>query len=159
MFVGNSFGCQILADFAARYPEAVDRLVLQGPTVDPDARSLVAQIARDWRNGRREQARSSASIGRVDYAKAGIVRALATMRALMRDRIERKLARIAAPTFVVAGSRDPVAPLPWASEVAARIPNGALVTIESGTHTLNYVYPHSFALAIRPFLLQGGASS
>ncbi|MDR5883553.1 alpha/beta hydrolase [Caballeronia sp. LZ032] len=159
MFVGNSFGCQILADFAARYPEAVDRLVLQGPTVDRDARWLLAQIHRDWHNGRMEQARSSAAIGRIDYAKAGILRAIMTMRALMRDRIERKLSRIAAPTLVVAGSRDPVAPLAWAGEVAARLPNGALLTIDGGTHTLNYVYPHSFALAIRPFLLQGGAST
>lgn len=159
MFVGNSFGCQILADFAARYPESVDRLVLQGPTVDRNARSLIAQMHRDWRNGRLEQARSSAPIGRIDYAKAGILRALATMRELMRDRIERKLSRIAAPTLVVAGSRDPVAPLAWAGEVAARVPNGALLTIDGGTHTLNYVYPHSFALAIRPFLLQSGAST
>ncbi|WP_250516833.1 alpha/beta hydrolase [Caballeronia sp. INDeC2] len=159
MFIGNSFGCQILADFAARYPESVDRLVLQGPTVDRKARSLVKQIVRDWRNGRLERTRSSAPIGRIDYAKAGLVRAVATMRALIRDRIERKLARIAAPTLVVAGSRDPVAPLAWASEVAARVPNGALLTIDGGTHTLNHVYPHSFALAIRPFLLQGGAST
>jgi pimeloyl-ACP methyl ester carboxylesterase len=158
MFIGNSFGCQILADFAARYPESVDRLVLQGPTVDRDARSLFTQVCRDWRNGRLEQARSSAPIGRIDYAKAGVVRALATMRELMRDRIERKLSRIVAPTLVVAGSRDPVAPLAWASEVAARVPNGALLAIDGGTHTLNYVYPHSFALAIRTFLLQGGAS-
>ena len=159
MFVGNSFGCQILADFAARYPEAVDRLVLQGPTVDRDARSLVAQIHRDWRNGRMEPARSSAPIGRIDYAKAGVLRAIMTMRELMRDRIERKLSRIAAPTLVVAGSRDPVAPLAWANEVAARVPNGALLTIDGGTHTLNYVYPHSLAHAIRPFLLQGGTST
>jgi len=159
MLVGNSFGCQILADFAARYPESVDRLVLQGPTVDRKARSLVVQIGRDWRNGRLERTRSSATIGRIDYAKAGLLRAVATMRALICDRIESKLARIAAPTLVVAGSRDAVAPLAWASEVAARVPNGALLTIDGGTHTLNYVYPHSLALAIRPFLLQGGAST
>jgi pimeloyl-ACP methyl ester carboxylesterase len=155
MFVGNSFGCQILADFAARYPESVDRLVLQGPTVDATARSLATQVCRDWRNGRLERTRSSAQIGRIDYAKAGLLRALATMRVLVRDRIEHKLSRIEAPTLVVAGSRDPVAPLAWASEVAARIPRGMLTTIDGGTHTLNYVYPHSMALAIRPFLLQG----
>lgn len=159
MFVGNSFGCQILADFAARYPEAVDRVVLQGPTVDRNARSLLTQVCRDWRNGRLERTRSSAPIGRIDYAKAGILRALMTMRELMRDRIGRKLARVAAPALVVAGPRDPVAPLAWAQEVAARMPRGALLTVDGGTHTLNYVYPHSLALAIRPFLLQGGAGT
>ena len=42
--LANSFGCQIAADCAARYPELVERLVLVGPTTDPRQRSLV-QIA------------------------------------------------------------------------------------------------------------------
>jgi pimeloyl-ACP methyl ester carboxylesterase len=156
-FVGNSFGCQILTDFAMRYPHAVDRLVLQGPTVDRRARHLLTQVLRDRRNGKLEQARSSAPIGRIDYAKAGLVRAFSTMRALIDDRVEDRLLHIEAPTLVVAGTRDPVAPVDWAREVAERLPHGALLAIDGGTHTLNYVYPHSFALAIRPFLR--GASS
>lgn len=152
-FVGNSFGCQVLVDFATRYPDVVERIVLQGPTVDRHARSLPVQVWRDWRNGALEQARSSAGMGRIDYAKAGLTRALATMRELIRDRIEDKLARVQAPTLVVSGARDPVAPPAWAREVAVRLPRGTLLVIDGGTHTLNYVYPHSFALAIRPFLL------
>jgi len=38
--VANSFGCQVLAEFALRHVERVDRLVFQGPTVDPNARSV-----------------------------------------------------------------------------------------------------------------------
>ena len=33
--LGNSFGCQVIADLAARHPDRVDRIVLQGPTFDP----------------------------------------------------------------------------------------------------------------------------
>jgi pimeloyl-ACP methyl ester carboxylesterase len=44
-FVGNSFGCQVLVDFAARHSRFVQRLVLQGPTVDPAARSCAASTA------------------------------------------------------------------------------------------------------------------
>jgi pimeloyl-ACP methyl ester carboxylesterase len=155
VFIGNSFGCQILAEFAARFPGCVDKLVLQGPTVDRAARFLPAQMLRDWRNGRLERARSAAALGRIDYAKAGLLRAFATMRELVRDRIEDKLSRVQAPTLVVVGSRDPVVPLAWAREVTLRLPHGELLVIEGGTHTLNYVYPHSMALAIRPFLLDG----
>ncbi|WP_175943662.1 alpha/beta fold hydrolase [Caballeronia sp. BCC1704] len=155
VFIGNSFGCQILAEFAARFPGCVDKLVLQGPTVDRAARFLPAQMLRDWRNGRLERARSAAALGRIDYAKAGLLRAFATMRELVRDRIEDKLSRVHAPTLVVVGSRDPVVPLAWAREVTERLPHGELLVIEGGTHTLNYVYPHSMALAIRPFLLDG----
>jgi 2-hydroxy-6-oxonona-2,4-dienedioate hydrolase len=38
-FLGNSFGCQVLADLAVRYPALIERAVLQGPTMDPRARS------------------------------------------------------------------------------------------------------------------------
>jgi pimeloyl-ACP methyl ester carboxylesterase len=152
MFVGNSFGCQILADFASRYPQRVERLVLQAPTPDPRARSLLVQIGRDYVNGRREQPRSPAAEGRIDYVKAGLPRAIATMRMLVRDPIEDRLPRIAAPTLVVAGTRDPVSPLEWAEQAAHLLPHGSLKVIEGGTHTLNYAYPHAFALAITPFL-------
>ncbi|MFT0167677.1 alpha/beta fold hydrolase [Paraburkholderia mimosarum] len=157
MFVGNSFGCQVLADFAVRYPHAVDRLVLQAPTPDPAARSLPRQAWRDWLNGRRERPRTPAAPGRIDYAKAGLWRAIATMRMLVRDPIDERLKRVAAPALVVAGTRDPVVPLAWAAEAARRLPHGALMTIEGGTHTLNYAAPHAFAFAITPFLKAAGS--
>ena len=33
--VGNSMGCQVIAELAACHPERVERAVLQGPTMDP----------------------------------------------------------------------------------------------------------------------------
>src|SRR5215204_5072385 len=51
-FLGNSFGCQIVADLALRYPELVERVVLQGPTMDPRARTARRQIARLLLNSR-----------------------------------------------------------------------------------------------------------
>ncbi|MEK0081622.1 alpha/beta fold hydrolase [Benzoatithermus flavus] len=153
--VGNSFGCQIIAELAARHPEAVDRLVLQGPTMDAAARSLWVQIWRALRNGRREPA-ALGRLSRIDYAKAGLPRAVATMRAMIRDRIEDKLPRIGAPTLVVAGSRDPVTPPPWAEKVARLLPDGTLAVIEGGTHTLNYTEPERLAALIEAFLLPTG---
>jgi 2-hydroxy-6-oxonona-2,4-dienedioate hydrolase len=49
-WIGNSFGCQILADLALRHPDRVNRLVLQGPTVDPQARTLRQQLVGLMRN-------------------------------------------------------------------------------------------------------------
>ncbi|CAD6563050.1 alpha/beta fold hydrolase [Paraburkholderia sabiae] len=158
-FVGNSFGCEILALLACRHPEVVDRLVLQGPTTDPAARTLVAQAWRDLVNGRRERARSPAATGRIDYAKAGLGRAFATMQILIRDRIEERLPHVMAPTLVVGGTRDPVAPPEWAARVARLLPHGSLAMIDRGTHTLNYVYPYTFAQAIAPFLAAAARTS
>src|SRR5215217_1273573 len=53
-FVGNSFGCQIIAEFAVRHAGLTERLVLQGPTIDPQARTLSKQIRRLIRNSKVE---------------------------------------------------------------------------------------------------------
>jgi pimeloyl-ACP methyl ester carboxylesterase len=150
-FVGNSFGCQVLAALAVRHASVVDRLVLQGPTVDPRARNLFVQFWRDIINGRREPL-PMGPLARIDYAKAGLRRALLTARVLIRDRIEQRLPLIAAPTLVLHGSRDPVSPQQWAEEAARLLPHGRLVVVAGGTHTMNYTYPEEFAAAILPFL-------
>lgn len=152
IFVGNSMGCQVLAALAVAHPEAVAGLVLQGPTVDRHNRSLLRQIWLDWRNGRREAHRSPAALSRIDYAKAGIWRAIGTVRAMMRDRIEQRLPHIKAPTLVVRGSYDVVSPARWVAEMVALLPHGELMTLPQGTHTLHYVYPWSYSRAIRPFI-------
>src|SRR3954452_22889732 len=157
VLIGNSFGCQILAELALRHPEVVDRLVLQGPTTDPAARHLPVQVWRDFVNGRREP-RPMGHLSRIDYAKAGLPRAFATMRMLVRDRIEDKLPHIQAPTLVVRGTRDPVVPQEWAEQAAGLLPRGRLVLIDGGTHTLNYSYPNPFASGILPFLLEGAGA-
>lgn len=153
-FIGNSFGCQVLTMLAVRHPSVVRRLVLQGLTVDPHARNLLRQIGRDFLNGRRERERSSAGIGRIDYAKAGPLRAVTSMLRLIRDRIENRLALVRAPCLILTGSRDPVAPVQWARQACELLPNGRLMIIDGATHTMNYVYPFSFAQAVDEFLRQ-----
>jgi len=69
--VANSFGCQILAEFAVRHAHRVDRLVFQGPTVDPEARTVRQQLARLIRNSSAEGP-GLGWISFVDYVKAGM---------------------------------------------------------------------------------------
>src|SRR5262245_28056205 len=89
-FIGNSFGCQVLVDFAARHARCVQRLVLQGPTVDPTARSVGRQILRLIKNSRIE----SPGLGRLmlrDYWRAGWRGIAAAVRMALHDRQESKL--------------------------------------------------------------------
>jgi 2-hydroxy-6-oxonona-2,4-dienedioate hydrolase len=149
--VGNSFGCQIIAEFAVRHSQRVDRLVLQGPTVDPAARTLGRQFLRLLINSPREQH----SMGRImleDYRAAGLHRIRGTIKLALEDRIEDKLPRIQAPTFVVRGERDPVVPQAWAEKVTALLPHGKLHVIPGAGHTINYSVPEKFAAVILPFL-------
>jgi pimeloyl-ACP methyl ester carboxylesterase len=149
--VANSFGCQVLAEFALRHVQRVDRLVFQGPTVDPTARSVRQQLVRLIQNSSSE-APGLAWITTVDYVKAGMRRIRATIRMAIEDRIEDKLPGIVAPTLVVRGGNDPLVPQPWAAEVVRRLPKGELRVLPGLGHTINYTAPREFVATLRPFL-------
>jgi 2-hydroxy-6-oxonona-2,4-dienedioate hydrolase len=149
--VANSFGCQVLAEFALHHVERVDRLVFQGPTVDPSARSMRQQLARLLRNSSSE-APGLGWITIIDYVKAGLRRIRATIRMAIEDRIEAKLPRIAAPTLVVRGGKDPLVPQAWAEEVVRLLPRGELRVLPGLGHTINYTAPKEFVATMRPFL-------
>jgi pimeloyl-ACP methyl ester carboxylesterase len=149
--VANSFGCQILAEFALRHPNRVARLVFQGPTVDPAARSLWQQLSRLILNSARE----SPGLGWItatDYLTAGFRRVTATITMALQDRIEDKLPKIPMPTLVVRGEKDPLVPQRWAEEVTRLLPQGELRVLPGKAHTINYTAPAEFVDVMRPFL-------
>jgi 2-hydroxy-6-oxonona-2,4-dienedioate hydrolase len=149
--LGNSFGCQIIATFAVRFPQRVDRLVLQGPTVDPQSRSFPAQLFKLLWNSRLEPSSEKAIMAR-DYWRAGGRIAAGTIREMLDDRIEAKLPGIAAPTLIVRGGRDPIVTQRWAEEALSLLPRGSLKVIPGGSHTLNYTSPLELARVAVPFL-------
>lgn len=152
--LGNSFGCQVIADLGARHPDLVERAVLQGPTAPPEERSWSWQFVR-WRQNQRFNPDSLAPITRGDYRKCGYRRLLQTFRYQLKDPIEQKLPRIPAPVLVVRGQRDPICRLPWAAEMTRRLPQGRLVEIPAVAHTLVYTAPEQLARITLQFLEEG----
>lgn len=156
-FFGNSFGCQVIAEFAIRSPERLTRAVLQGPTVDPWARTIPEQGIR-WLI---DCTRESPSFGLVvahDFLAAGGLRSWRTFQHLLRDRIEAKLPDVEAPTLVVCGSRDPIVPHRWAKAATRLLPNGRLRILRGAPHAINYTAPDRLARVIRPFLQEDSSS-
>ena len=151
VLVGNSMGCQIAAELAAAHPERVSQLVLQGPTVDRHAQSGITQFVRWLRAGRFERP-SLAWVLALDYVAAGARRTVQTYRALLNHRIERLLPRISVPTLVVRGNRDPIVPESWAQEVTSLLPEGSLVVIPGGGHTLSYSAPLELSRVVLAFM-------
>ena len=149
--VGNSFGCQVIADLAARRPDRVSRLVLQGPTIDPHARSVWRQVLR-WLAVTPFENPSEGLVLLRDLWDLGPRRAVDMIRMALRDPIEAKLRRVTAPTLVVQGARDAIVPQRWAEEAAGLLPNGRLVVIERAAHTINYSQPAWLTEVIWPFL-------
>jgi 2-hydroxy-6-oxonona-2,4-dienedioate hydrolase len=151
--LGNSFGCQIIADLAARHPALVERAVLQGPTTPPDERSWRWQFVR-WRQNQPYNPDALSPITWGDYRKCGYRRLLQTFRYQLQDPIENKLPRIPAEVLVVRGQLDPICRLRWAAEVAGLLPQGRLVEIPAVAHTLVYTAPQQLAEVTRQFLAE-----
>jgi pimeloyl-ACP methyl ester carboxylesterase len=150
IFVGASFGCHVIIELALRHPVMAERLVLLGPGPEPVARSLPLALWRQLVNDQREP-RSLGRISRVDYAKAGLRCAAATIRLALRERIEDKLPLVSVPSLVLRGNRDVIAPQGWTERVASLLPQGRLAVVE-GAHVVSYGAPEPAAAAILAFL-------
>jgi pimeloyl-ACP methyl ester carboxylesterase len=134
-----------------RQPARVAAAVLVGPTMDRRARRPLAQIWRLLRDGRRESLAAILTQSG-DYIRFGGLRTLRTLRLALADPIERKLPAVAAPTLVVRGEHDPIAPVAWCAEVAGLLPRGELLEIPGAPHALNYDFPGELSRATRAFL-------
>ncbi len=152
VLVGNSMGCQIIAWLALRHPGLVEKVVLQGPTMDSGARSTLRQTWRLLLDTTREPP-SLIAIEGLDLMRAGVGRSWRTFRYALGDPIEERLPRLRVPALVVHGSRDRISPLGWAEEVARLLPDGRLVVLPGAAHAANFSAPAEFARAVRSFLV------
>lgn len=149
--LANSFGCQVVADLAARFPDEVGPLVLVGPTMDAAARSAPRQIGRWVVAGLRAPADFFVVLAR-DFVEAGVRRTLGTFRHALRDPVEETLPSIRVPALVVRGARDPLAPQRWAEELTRRLPRGELRVLTDAAHVPNYAAPRQLARVVQSFL-------
>ncbi len=132
VLIGHSMGTQIAAEVAARHPALVARLVLIAPTVDPAARSAARQIGRLVADLAIESPKVIA-VGAREYVRAG-PRLRSKFRAMLAHEPENAYPRIQAPTLILRGEHDLVAPHAWCERVAAEIADARLVEIEGHGH-------------------------
>lgn len=143
-FLGNSFGCQVIADLAARHPQRTQAVVLQGPTTPKDERSVFWQFVR-WRQNQRYNPEWLGDVTRVDYEKAGTMRLLRSFFVQIGDPIEDKMPRIQAPVLVIRGSEDPIANQEWCEALVRLCRRGELAVIPEVAHTLCFTAPAQLA--------------
>ncbi|MFC3606973.1 alpha/beta fold hydrolase [Stutzerimonas tarimensis] len=155
-FLGNSFGCQVIADLAARYPARVDRAILQGPTTPPDERSGFWQFIR-WRQNNAYNPDWLGDVTADDYEKAGLWRLFRSFMYQITDRIEDKAPRVEAPVLVIRGEHDPIAHQAFCDLLVTLFPNGELHIIPEVAHTLVVTAPDEVARATRDFILEAPA--
>lgn len=140
---GLSLGAMVAVQVAIGYPERVASLVLSGGQVHPPRALMAVQSAVMRILPARFVAPDGTSKQRV----------LATLAEVARIDFRPDLARIAAPTLVLCGSKD-AANLPAARALAAGIPHARLSVIDGGGHELNTHKPHEFSTEVVSFLRQ-----
>jgi 2-hydroxy-6-oxonona-2,4-dienedioate hydrolase len=149
--LGNSQGCQIIANLAVRHPDLVARAVLQGPTSPPEERSWLKQFVR-WRQNAPFNPPELDPLSWPEYRKSGYLRVLRTFHYSLKDAIEERLPQIRVPVLVVRGERDPICRADWARHLTGLLPQGRLVEIPQVAHTLVFTAPVELAGATRSFL-------
>jgi 2-hydroxy-6-oxonona-2,4-dienedioate hydrolase len=151
ILLGNSFGCQVIAEFAVLFPERVSSVIFVGPTVNPEERSVFKQ-GRALLADTKLEPKWQRKVANKDYMKAGVVRTLKTGWDSLSDKIEEKLPHVQSPVLVVRGTKDPFVSGNWARTVTNLLPNGRLVEIEGKGHTLNSNAPELLAREVTQFL-------
>jgi len=149
--LGNSLGCQVIANLALHHPEHSSQIILLGPTTDPRARTAYQLIVRWLLNATREPLSLFPIVIR-DFLDAGFRRFVCTFRYMLEDCIEKHLPHISNPGLVVRGSDDLVVPQRWAEEATQLLPHGQLVVIARATHDITYGSPVQLARVVRAFL-------
>ncbi len=149
--LANSYGCQIVAELAARRPELVGRTVFVGPTVDRRNRTFWRQAGRLVVNATREPP-SLVPLTLRDALGAGPGNVARMARSALRDAVEVKLAALAPPLLVVRGDRDLLCPQEWAEELVALTPRARLEVIRGAAHAAHYSHPEELAAIVRRFL-------
>ncbi len=152
--VGNSLGAHVAVELAVRRPECISHLILSGLTLDPNGRHLWIQVGRALRDIPREPF-SLLLLQVRDFLLAGPGRVLRTLDDAMHDPFAAKLPRVTAPTLVVRGERDPLAPQAWSEEIARLVPRGRFAVVPGAPHAVNYACPDAFAELVTGFIQAG----
>ncbi len=176
--IGHSFGGMVAAELAAHYPRRVSKLVLAAPiglwnddypvedfftafpfkmadllwhdSSSPEAVAAMAAMAK----GDEEEASQSD-----DPLTAMLLRVLPGLVTLgkyiwpLPDRgLGRRLRRITAPTLVVWGEKDKLAPSQYADDFVAKIPNATAEFIPDAGHMMPYERTQDFVALVDAFL-------
>ena len=79
------------------------------------------------------------------------VRVVPEFRAMLRDPFVEKLSQVSAPALVLRGEHDPIAPQPFAEEVAKRL-DARVVVVPGWGHAVQHSAPDAVCDALRTFL-------
>lgn len=141
--LGFSDGGNIALVFALKYPERVDRLILNGANLDP---SGVEDPIQRWIEDEYARAKSSAAASEADRRRAELFGLMVHEP----DIAPSELAAVRIRTLVIAGTED-IIKRSHTELIAESLPDSKLVLIEGG-HFIATEKPEAFNRAVLDFL-------
>ncbi|WP_104046117.1 alpha/beta fold hydrolase [Arthrobacter sp. ZGTC412] len=137
VLIGHSMGTQFATELAVQRPDLVSHVVLLGPVVDPERRTVRQQTLTLGLDGLKESPMGNA-IMFADYVRSGLRWYLTELPVMMTYALETRLALVHQPVLIIRGSRDPVAPRNWCEKLAATAPNGRFLEIPGKPHIVQH---------------------
>lgn len=147
ILVGHSMGAQWTVELAVARPDLVAQLIIMGPVVDAEHRTLAAQMRALAIDTLREAPDANA-IAFSDYARCGPVWYLAQARHMVAYPIEKRVALLKLPLLIIRGGHDPIAGLRWCRRLRDAAPRARLVLVPRARHLVQYSSPAATASAI-----------
>jgi 2-hydroxy-6-oxonona-2,4-dienedioate hydrolase len=150
LLVGNSFGCQVIAEQLHQCPGQASGIIFIGPTLDGEARPLGRLLPRWAYEAVVWESEMSHLVWR-DYFAAGPRRAIATLGMMRNDEIAPKLQDLDIPVLLARGEHDPISSERWLFQLQEVIPHARVRTIPGTAHPANFLEPESTARLVREF--------
>ena len=151
--LGNSLGCAILAAFATRHPDRIDRAIMVSPAGGEHSKPLVRAIGQLLMDAPREPM-SMASVAVPDYLHFGVVDAVRLFIAMTRFPALESLLHLQLPLLAVLGTRDPL--LPPTPRIRAVIDgmraDATVAVIRDAAHAINFSHPRELAAIVSQFM-------
>lgn len=146
--IGHSMGTQHAVELALQEPELVAGVVLMGPVVDGNRKSVARQALALTRDAMFSESVTSNAIVFSDYFRAGFRWYLTELPVMMEYPIEARVRGIGQPVLVMRGSKDPVASRGWCERLAGQTALGSLTEIPGQGHVFQHTAPGPAAAAI-----------
>jgi pimeloyl-ACP methyl ester carboxylesterase len=146
ILVGHSMGAQVVSRTATLTPEALARVVMLGPVVDPAAPTAVGQALLLGLDTLRETPGANRGVF-FDYLRCGVRWYAETLPAMLDFDLlaeARDLRRTGLPVTVIRGARDPIASREWCTDLAEAA-GGTFLELSGSAHVVMWTSAHEVA--------------
>lgn len=147
VLVGQSMGTQVVTEMAVREPDAATHVVLIGPVVDSAAPTALGQGLRLAHDTCIEPP-SANRVVLTEYVRCGPRWYLTELPSMLDYPMLRRLAAVSAPTLVMRGEHDPIAPAAWTQQVTDTLPVATRFDVPKAAHLAQFRSPRVVAAAI-----------